>query len=101
MSTKIRKSIGHDRMTFKATFINGDEINFNISRSSDRFKVKQPASAEQITRADLQKIVNWSKNKDGEDHLQRYERFEESCKKSQSLESLVMLVEIMSEKATA
>jgi hypothetical protein len=94
MTTKIKKSIGHDRMTLKVIFDNGDDFKFNISRSRDSYGAGQLAKTEPITQAEFNTIVAWCKLRSGENHLQRYERFEKVAMKACSLEALAMLIEL-------
>ena len=73
MATKVKKSIGHDRMTMKALFPNGDELNFNISRTRDTIKCSQLRSATPVTQAQWDTICRWLKWREGtENHMDRY-----------------------------
>ncbi len=99
MVTKIKIRNTHDRITFTATFDNGDDFKFNISRSRDSFGAGQLKSTPRIADADFQAICKWLHIRKDENHLQRYERFETLCKKAGSLEGLALLVSMETEHA--
>ena len=92
MPTKFRQSLGHDRMTLKATFPNQDEFNFNISRSRDSYSARQLKSVEPVTQAEFGIITKWCRCGESETHVQRYERFRKLAEKAGSLEGLAMLI---------
>ena len=94
MATKVQKKIGHDRMTFKATFDNSDTFTFNISRASDRYGASQLKTTAPISDADFKIITAWCRCGDNENHIQRYERAEAICMKAKSLEGLALLVSL-------
>lgn len=94
MATKIKKNIGHDRMTFTAIFDNGDNFKFNISRSRDSYSISQLKIARPLPREDFVTITNWLKCGADESHIDRYTRAEAVCSKARSLEGLAMLVSL-------
>ena len=99
MATKIKIRNTHDRMTFLATFDNGDDFKFNISRSRDSFSAGQLVKTEKLADEDFQTICKWLHIRKDENHLQRYERFEPLCKKANSLEGLALLISMEPEHA--
>ncbi len=99
MATKIKIRNTHDRMTFLATFDNGDDFKFNISRSRDSFGAGQLKSTPRIADEDFQSICKWLHLRGAENHLQRYERFKPLCMKANSLEGLALLISMEIEHA--
>lgn len=91
--TDVRKSVGRDRMTFKATFPNGDVLTFNISRTRDSWGTTQPATAKKITREDLGKIVQLGAEDPNGNHVDRYTKMEKYCRSVQYLAELAELKE--------
>lgn len=91
MATKIKKTSTHDRMTFKATFDNGDDFTFNISRTRDSYGAGQLKATEKITQAEFEQITAWCKMRKDENHEQRHARAAEICSKARSLEALALL----------
>lgn len=86
-------------MTFKATFNNGDDFKFNISRSRDSFGAGQLAKTAPISQEDFNTICKWLHLRESENHLQRYERFKPLCMKANSLEGLALLISMEKEHA--
>jgi hypothetical protein len=99
MATQIKIKNTHDRMTFKATFDNGDIFTFNISRSRDSYGATQLKSTPRIADADFQAICTWCNQRPAENHLNRYTRAESLFKKANSLEGLALLSSMRIEHA--
>ena len=92
MQTKVKKSIGHDRMTMKAMFPNGDELNFNISRTRDTIKCSQLRTAVQLTQHEFDVVAGWLKLRTDESHMDRYVRAEELFVKADSIAGVAALL---------
>jgi len=91
MATKINKSIGHDRMTFKATFASGEVLKFNISRTRDSFSIDRPVGTVS-TKDEAQKIFAWLKWREGtENHMDRFVRAEALCLRANSISELAKI----------
>jgi hypothetical protein len=91
MQTKVKKNIGHDRMTFKATFPNGDVLNFNISRSSDRWSMSQLPTVKQLTQDEFNQVVKLGAMAPDGNHMKRYDTMEALCLKAGSVSELLTL----------
>jgi len=91
MITKVKKNIGHDRMTFKATFPNGDVLNFNISRASDRWSMSQLPTAKQVTQSEFDKVVRMGAMLPDGNHMMRYDIMEALCLKAASVSELATI----------
>ena len=99
MATKIKIRNTHDRMTFLATFDNGDDFKFNISRSRDSFGAGQLQKTSPCPREDFDAICKWLHIREKENHLDRYERLKPLCMKANSLEGLALLISMETEHA--
>lgn len=88
MLTTIKKNIGHDRMTFTATFPNGDVLKFNISRASDRWSATQKPGTARITQEQFTAVTKLGAMAPDGNHLDRYTRMEALCLRANSLAQL-------------
>jgi hypothetical protein len=76
---KIKKSIGHDRLSLSAKFPTGAELRFSISRLGERLMV---AFSNDKKEGDMQmqSLRSWLEFRDGETNLDRINRLAELVK---------------------
>lgn len=91
MVTQVKKHIGFDRMTFTATFQNGDILKFNISRYRDTWKLNQLKDAKPVTQAEFDAVVKLGALGETGNHMQRYEQMEALCLKAGSVSELATM----------
>jgi hypothetical protein len=92
--TTIKKTITSERLAISASFLSGGKLNFSIGRSGERLSIAFSFN-DAIAKLQSKAIMNWIAFMENETNLDRINRLEELCRKSNSGSELIKLMKQM------